>query len=115
MPGGLGHLVAYGAQDVCLTGNPQITFFKVVYRRHTNLSMSGPDETLSYKYGTMQQTDNQWHASRLDPVVCARLRRFCKGIRNNRVVSAMQEPVRIIGRTRIISAELVHVVAMRQN
>ena len=31
-------LVAYGAQDVYLTGNPQITFFKVVYRRHTNFS-----------------------------------------------------------------------------
>ena len=32
-------LVAYGAQDVYLTGNPQITFFKVVYRRHTNFSV----------------------------------------------------------------------------
>jgi len=32
-------LVAYGAQDVYLTGNPQITFFKVVYRRYTNFSM----------------------------------------------------------------------------
>ena len=32
-------LVAYGAQDIYLTGNPQITFFKVVYRRHTNFSM----------------------------------------------------------------------------
>lgn len=31
-------LVAYGAQDVYLTGNPQITLFKVVYRRHTNFS-----------------------------------------------------------------------------
>jgi hypothetical protein len=31
-------LVAYGAQDIYLTGNPQITFFKVVYRRHTNFS-----------------------------------------------------------------------------
>jgi len=31
-------LVAMGAQDVFLTGNPQITFFKVVYRRHTNFS-----------------------------------------------------------------------------
>ena len=31
-------LVAYGAQDVYLTGNPQITFFKIVYRRHTNFS-----------------------------------------------------------------------------
>jgi len=32
-------LVAYGAQDVYLTGSPQITFFKVVYRRHTNFSV----------------------------------------------------------------------------
>jgi hypothetical protein len=39
MTGGLMQLVAYGAQDVYLTGNPQITFFKVVYRRHTNFSI----------------------------------------------------------------------------
>lgn len=38
MGGGLLQLVAYGAQDVYLTGNPQITLFKVVYRRHTNFS-----------------------------------------------------------------------------
>ncbi len=39
MGGGLIQLVAYGAQDVYLTGSPQITFFKSVYRRHTNFSM----------------------------------------------------------------------------
>lgn len=39
MGGGLMQLVAYGAQDVYLTGNPQITLFKVVYRRHTNFSL----------------------------------------------------------------------------
>ena len=39
MGGGLIQLVAYGSQDMYLTGNPQITFFKVVYRRHTNFSM----------------------------------------------------------------------------
>ena len=39
MGGGLMQLIAYGAQDVYLSGNPQITFFKVVYRRHTNFSM----------------------------------------------------------------------------
>ena len=38
-------LVAYGAQDVYLTGNPQITFFKVVYRRHTNFSMEAIEQT----------------------------------------------------------------------
>jgi len=37
-------LVAYGAQDVYLTGNPQITFFKVVYRRHTNFAMEAIEQ-----------------------------------------------------------------------
>jgi hypothetical protein len=45
MGGGLMQLVAYGAQDVYLTGNPQITFFKVVYRRHTNFSMEAIEQT----------------------------------------------------------------------
>ena len=39
MYGGLMQLVAYGAQDTYLTGNPEITFFKVVYRRHTNFAI----------------------------------------------------------------------------
>lgn len=39
MAGGLVNIVSYGAQDLFLTGTPQITFFKVVYRRHTNFSM----------------------------------------------------------------------------
>ena len=46
MGGGLMQLVAYGAQDIYLTGNPQITFFKVVYRRHTNFSMETIQQTL---------------------------------------------------------------------
>ena len=40
-------LVAYGAQDIYLTGNPQITFFKVVYRRHTNFSMEAVKQTFN--------------------------------------------------------------------
>ena len=47
MGGGLMQLVAYGAQDVYLTGNPQITFFKVVYRRHTNFSCECIELTFS--------------------------------------------------------------------
>jgi len=47
MGGGLMQLVAYGAQDIYLTGNPQITFFKVVYRRHTNFSMETILQTLN--------------------------------------------------------------------
>jgi hypothetical protein len=45
MGGGLMQLVAYGAQDVYLTGQPQITFFKVVYRRHTNFSVEPIQQT----------------------------------------------------------------------
>jgi len=40
-------LVAYGAQDIYLTGNPQITFFKVVYRRHTNFAMETIEQTIN--------------------------------------------------------------------
>jgi len=47
MGGGLLQLVAYGAQDVYLTGNPQITFFKVTYRRHTNFAMEAIQQTFS--------------------------------------------------------------------
>ena len=47
MGGGLLQLVAYGAQDVYLTGNPQITFFKVVYRRHTNFSIEAIEQTIN--------------------------------------------------------------------
>ncbi len=47
MGGGLMQLVAYGAQDVYLTGNPQITFFKVVYRRHTNFAMESIQQTFN--------------------------------------------------------------------
>ena len=47
MGGGLMQLVAYGAQDVYLTGNPQITFFKVVYRRHTNFATEQVEQELN--------------------------------------------------------------------
>jgi hypothetical protein len=40
-------LVAYGAQDVYLTGNPQITFWKVTYRRYTNFSMESIEQTFN--------------------------------------------------------------------
>ena len=40
-------LVAYGAQDVFLTGTPEITFWKVSYRRHTNFAMESIEQTFS--------------------------------------------------------------------
>lgn len=47
MAGGLMQLVAYGAQDIYLTGNPQITMFKVVYRRHTNFAIEAIENTFN--------------------------------------------------------------------
>ena len=47
MGGGIMQLIAYGAQDIYLTGNPQITFFKIVYRRHTNFSMETIKQSIS--------------------------------------------------------------------
>src|ERR1700730_9943765 len=39
MPAGLVKIVPSGAQDLFLTGTPEITFFKIVYRRYTNFSI----------------------------------------------------------------------------
>lgn len=39
MGGGLLQLVAYGAQDAYITGNPHITFWKILYKRHTNFAI----------------------------------------------------------------------------
>jgi hypothetical protein len=47
MGGGLMQLVAYGAQDIYLTGSAQITFFKIIYRRHTNFSVEPIPQTFT--------------------------------------------------------------------
>jgi len=54
MTGGLMQLVATGAQDVWLTGNPMVTYFKVVYRRHTNFAIESICQTFDTRadFGT---------------------------------------------------------------
>ena len=47
MGGGLMQLVAYGAQDIYLTGQPQLTYFKTVYRRHTNFAIESIQQTIN--------------------------------------------------------------------
>lgn len=47
MAGGLLQIIAYGAQDVYLTSEPQITFFKIVYRKHTNFSIQAYEKTFT--------------------------------------------------------------------
>jgi hypothetical protein len=49
--GGLMQLVAYGAQDIYLTGSPQITFFKTIYRRHTNFAIESIEQTFTGTVG----------------------------------------------------------------
>jgi hypothetical protein len=53
--GALTQLIAYGAQDVYLTGNPQITFFKMVYRRYTNFSMEWVQQKATNSSGKFGQ------------------------------------------------------------
>ena len=45
MGGGILQLAAQGAQDVYLTGSPQITFWKVVYKRYTNFAVESVEQT----------------------------------------------------------------------
>jgi hypothetical protein len=45
MTGGLMQLVSYGSQDIYLTGNPQMTFFKFVYKRHTNFAIEQMEQS----------------------------------------------------------------------
>ncbi len=54
MAGGILQIIAYGAQDIYLTNNPQITFFKTTYRRHTNFSIQAFELTFTDKpnFGT---------------------------------------------------------------
>lgn len=47
MAGGLMQLIAYGAQDVYLTGTPEITFWKNSYRRYTNFAMESIEQTFN--------------------------------------------------------------------
>jgi hypothetical protein len=47
MGGGLMQLVSYGAQDIYISGNPQITFWKILYKRHTNFAMEAIEVTFN--------------------------------------------------------------------
>ncbi len=54
MVGGLVQLAAYGSEDLYLTGNPQITFFKMVYRRHTNFAMENIEQQFEGAGGNLE-------------------------------------------------------------
>jgi hypothetical protein len=52
MAGGLLQLVSYGKEDERLIGNPEITFFKIVYHKHTNFSLDTLHTLHTIKYGS---------------------------------------------------------------
>ena len=76
MPGGLINIATYGSQDIFLTGTPEISFFKVIYRRNTNFSMESVrlkfDDTINFdKYTTLTfpKTGDLLHKSYLEIIL----------------------------------------------
>jgi hypothetical protein len=57
MAGGLIQLVAVGVQDIYLIGNPQITFFKTVYKKYTNFSMESIQQPIDGRLDFGQQIE----------------------------------------------------------
>lgn len=51
MTGSILQLASIGAQNTYLTGNPQFTYFKNVYRRHTNFSIESIEQTYTGQVG----------------------------------------------------------------
>lgn len=49
MPGGVMQLVSIGAQDQFIMGSPEISYFKLAYKRHTNFSMESVRQTFNTK------------------------------------------------------------------
>ena len=60
MGSGILNIAAFGSQDTYLTGNPQMTFFKMVYRRHTNFAMEPliVDTNIPIKFGSENSGGN---------------------------------------------------------
>lgn len=47
MPGALMQLVAYGEQNIYLTGNPQMTYWKAAYKRCSNFAIESIEQTFN--------------------------------------------------------------------
>jgi len=58
MPGGLIQLAAYGAENKYLMGNPEITFFKLVYKQHTNFSIESVEIAFEGLNNVSQMSSN---------------------------------------------------------
>ena len=83
MGGGLLQLVAYGAQDIFLTGQPEVSFFKSVYRKHTNFAVESIKQTLSTtitknttSFSTIQRIEDLINKC-LGKIIFSKCIRFC--------------------------------------
>ena len=65
MTGGILQLAAFGAEDLFFIGNPQITFFKTVYRRHTNFSVETIENSMNGNFGFGNRLNVQFSVSML--------------------------------------------------
>ena len=52
MSGGVTQLVARGQQDIHLTGDPQVSFFKSSYKRHSNFSYTVEQQMIDGNYSS---------------------------------------------------------------
>ena len=57
MGGGLLQLLAVGIQDIYIIGNPQITFFKTIFKKHTNFSLESVSQTIDGRTNFGQQIE----------------------------------------------------------
>jgi hypothetical protein len=57
MGGGLLQLLAVGIQDIYLIGNPQITFFKTIFKKHTNFALETMSQTIDGRPDFGQQIE----------------------------------------------------------
>jgi len=71
-------LVAYGAQDVYLTGNPQITFWKVTYRRYTNFAIESIEQGWSVKKNNNSYVFSKKHENKKEVLEESYLLKFMK-------------------------------------
>ena len=57
MGGGLLQLLAVGIQDIYIIGNPQITYFKTIFKKHTNFALESIQQTVDGRTDFGQQIE----------------------------------------------------------
>ena len=90
--GGLSQLVAFGSQDVHLTSSPQVTFFRVIHRRHGFFKLN-PEMPPEGWYGVYLETGDV-----SGPVRALNSRNFDMIFRANHIIELRRLEVQIFKR-----------------